>query len=273
MGVTSPVVMGITEVLAGTPYHLMVVPYKQTDDPLTPVRYILETGAADGIILSRTQPDDARVSLLLDHGLPFATHGRTAMGVSHPFHDFDNHAFAFESVRRLADRGRRRIALLPPPPDMTYHRHLREGLIDGLRPSAWRKRASAPSTPTRPCPPSAMPATPSSQGRRRRMASSRRRPPAPRRWSPASTLPASRSARTSTWSARSRMTFWAGCAPASSPFARISASPAVNSPVPCSPTSMASSPAACKPSVPPEPEASRGCSHPTRKRAAETATL
>ncbi|WP_149738218.1 LacI family transcriptional regulator [Rhizobium sp. RU20A] len=132
MGVTSPVVMGISEVLAGTPYQLLVLPYKKTDDPLAPVRYVLETGAADGIILSRTQPGDARVRLLLEHGLPFATHGRTTLDSVHPFHDFDNEAFAFEAVRRLAERGRRRIALVPPPPDLTYHAHLRSGFEAGL---------------------------------------------------------------------------------------------------------------------------------------------
>ncbi len=132
MGATSPVVLGISEVLAATPYHLMVSPYKQTEDPLVPVRHILETGAADGLILSRTQPDDPRVRMLLEHDFPFATHGRTEMGVEHPFHDFDNEAFAFEAVRRLAGRGRRHVLLLPPPSHLTYFTHLKSGFEKGV---------------------------------------------------------------------------------------------------------------------------------------------
>lgn len=100
---------------------------------MTPIRYILDTGSADGVIISRTEPDDARVRLLSEHGMPFATHGRTAMGIDHPFHDYDNDTFAYEAVRRLVRRGRRRIAVLQPPSKLTYFRHTREGFERALR--------------------------------------------------------------------------------------------------------------------------------------------
>ena len=54
------------------------------------------------------------------------------MGIDHPFHDFDNHAFAAEAVRKLPARGRRRLALLAPPSDLTYHGHTRDGFTDAL---------------------------------------------------------------------------------------------------------------------------------------------
>ena len=72
---------------------------------MEPVRYVVETGSADGIIISRTEPNDARVRYMLERGFPFATHGRTDMGIAHPFHDFDNHAFALD---RGAQAGRAR---------------------------------------------------------------------------------------------------------------------------------------------------------------------
>ena len=90
-----------------TPYHLIVTPYSRVNDPLEPVRYIVETGSADGIIISRTEPDDKRVRYMLERGFPFATHGRTDMGTEHAFHDFDNYAFAREAVGKLAALGRR----------------------------------------------------------------------------------------------------------------------------------------------------------------------
>lgn len=133
MGFTSHLVFGITEVLSGTPYHLVVTPYTHVKDPMMPIRYILDTGSADGVIISRTEPDDPRVRLLIDHGMPFATHGRTAMGIDHPFHDYDNDTFAYEAVRRLVSRGRRRIAVLQPPSKLTYFRHTREGFERALR--------------------------------------------------------------------------------------------------------------------------------------------
>jgi LacI family transcriptional regulator len=133
LGFTSQMVFGISEVLAGTPYHLVVTPYSHSKDPMVPVRYILDTGSADGVIISRTEPDDARVRLLSERNLPFVTHGRTEMGIVHPFHDFDNEAFAHEAVRALVAKGRRRIAMLSPPSRLSYYNHTQKGFQTGLQ--------------------------------------------------------------------------------------------------------------------------------------------
>jgi LacI family transcriptional regulator len=132
MGFTSQMVFGISEVLSGTPYHLVVTPHSHSKDPLLPVHYILDTGSADGVIISRTEPDDPRVRLMHERDLPFVTHGRTDMGITHPFSDFDNEAFAREAVRALVARGRRRIALLQPPPKLSFYFHTRLGFQIGL---------------------------------------------------------------------------------------------------------------------------------------------
>jgi LacI family transcriptional regulator len=131
-GFFSDFVFGIADGLSGTPYHLVVTPYSLSD-PMAPIRYIVETGAADGVILSRTQPDDPRIRYLLDNNMPFATHGRTEMGLEHPFFDYDNENYAFEALRRLAERGRKRIALLGPPRQLTYSIHTNRGFEKGLR--------------------------------------------------------------------------------------------------------------------------------------------
>jgi LacI family transcriptional regulator len=133
MGLTSHIVYGISEVLANTNYHLIVTPYSDDQDPLTPVRYILDTGSADGVILSSIEPADPRVRLLTEHNLPFATHGRTSMGITHPLHDFDNEAYAHEAVRRLVEHGRKRLALLAPLPRYSFYHHMRAGFLKGLR--------------------------------------------------------------------------------------------------------------------------------------------
>ncbi|MEA3534645.1 LacI family transcriptional regulator [Rhizobium sp. CC-YZS058] len=127
MGLTSPIVIGISEVLASTPYHLVVTPYSPSRDALAPVRYVLDTGAADGVIISRTEPRDARVQMMMERNFPFATHGRTDMGLVHPFHDFDNEGFAYQAVQKLVAKGRRRLTFLRPPEHLTFHRHMRRG--------------------------------------------------------------------------------------------------------------------------------------------------
>ena len=133
MGLTSQIVYGISEVLASTNYHLIVTPYSRESDPILPVRYILDTGSADGVILSSIEPQDPRVKLLIERNLPFATHGRTEFGVAHPYHDFDNEAYAYEAVRRLAERGRRRIAILEPSPRFSFQLDMRAGYLRGLK--------------------------------------------------------------------------------------------------------------------------------------------
>lgn len=127
LGMSSNLVYGISEYLAGSTYHLIVRPYDPSGDPLDPVRYIFETGSADGIIFSRTEPNDARVRYLHERGFPFATHGRTEMGIVHPYYDFDNGRYAEIAVARLAELGRRRLTLIPPPEHLTYSHHMSAG--------------------------------------------------------------------------------------------------------------------------------------------------
>jgi LacI family transcriptional regulator len=127
LGLSSHLVYGVSEYLVGSPYHLIVTPYNLRSDPLDPVRYIVETGSADGVIFSRTEPQDARVRYLHEHGFPFATHGRTDMGIEHSYFDFDNGRYGEIAAERLLARGRRRLALLPPPGHLTYSRHMTAG--------------------------------------------------------------------------------------------------------------------------------------------------
>lgn len=132
MGFVSDIISGISGHLAATPYHLIVTPYSRRADPMEPVRYVVETASADGIIFSRTEPDDARVRYLAGRGFPFVTHGRTTAGITHAWHDFDNAAFARIAVRRLAAADRRRLALLAPPSGLSYHHHTLTGFREGL---------------------------------------------------------------------------------------------------------------------------------------------
>ena len=132
MGFISDIIYGVSEELASSSYHLILTPYSSRNDPMDPIRYVVETHSADGIIISQTEPNDPRVRYLTEHGFPFATHGRTHTGIEHPWHDFDNHAFAMQAVRALVAKGRRRLALLAPSPKLTYYRHMSDGFAEGV---------------------------------------------------------------------------------------------------------------------------------------------
>lgn len=131
-GFFADLVFGISSGLAGTPYHLVVTPYS-LEDPMVPIRYIVETASADGVIMSRAQPQDPRARYLFENNIPFATHGRTESSFDHPFYDYDNEAYAYEALRMLKQRGRTRVALLGPPPQLTYHIYTNRGFERGLR--------------------------------------------------------------------------------------------------------------------------------------------
>jgi LacI family transcriptional regulator len=130
MNHTSRLIYSIANSLRGTAYHLVVMPYFRDQDPMEPIRYIVETESADGVILNQTQPDDPRLRYMTDRGFPFAAHGRSNMGLNHPYFDFDNDAFSRLGVRALAQRGRKRLGLIAPPPSHMYARHMVTGFSD-----------------------------------------------------------------------------------------------------------------------------------------------
>jgi LacI family transcriptional regulator len=116
--------------LRGTSYHMNVTPYFPDEDPLNPIRYIVETRSADGVIMNRIEPHDRRVAYLREHDFPFATHGRTASCETHPWFDFDNAAFGRVAVERLVARGRRTILVVAPPLGQNYAQNLLEGATE-----------------------------------------------------------------------------------------------------------------------------------------------
>jgi LacI family transcriptional regulator len=99
---------------------------------MDPIRYVVETGSADGIIFSATRENDPRVAYLMARNFPMVSHGRTGLSMDHAFFDFDNAAFARIGVELLSRRGRTRIALLPPPPELYYAHHMTQGFVAAM---------------------------------------------------------------------------------------------------------------------------------------------
>lgn len=127
------IIIGVSRILHDKFYHLVVLPQVLHADPMEPVRYFVETGAADGIIFTHTRPADERVRYLIDRDFPFITHGRTELGEAHPFYDFDTERFTVEAVKLLAQRGRRRLATFLPPRQLTCAGHMRDGFEKAIR--------------------------------------------------------------------------------------------------------------------------------------------
>lgn len=123
---TGQLVSSIARVLRDTPYHMIVTPYAPQEDPMQPVRYIAETGSADAIILNRIQHDDPRCDYLRERGVPFVTYGRTQNCATEAYFDFDNGYFGKIAAEELVKAERKNIAIIAPPMDQNYARHMTE---------------------------------------------------------------------------------------------------------------------------------------------------
>ena len=98
---TAKLITSISEELQSTAFHLIVKPQLPGEDPLRAIRYFVETGSADGIIINQTTAEDTRVAYMLKKGFPFVTHGRTNWPDQHPFFDYDNEQLARQALQHL----------------------------------------------------------------------------------------------------------------------------------------------------------------------------
>jgi DNA-binding LacI/PurR family transcriptional regulator len=79
-------------------------------DPRDDLRRLIASRSVDAFLLSELQPDDQRVALLAEAGVPFACFGRTRPALSQQWVDIDNHEATAAAVEHVLARGFRRIA-------------------------------------------------------------------------------------------------------------------------------------------------------------------
>lgn len=70
MNNASKLTNSIAEELRGTQFHLNVLPWFPDENPLRPIKYIVETHSSDAVIFNMTEPNDERVAYLLKHKFP-----------------------------------------------------------------------------------------------------------------------------------------------------------------------------------------------------------
>lgn len=126
-------ISGIHAALAGTLYSLIVQPQPSDEDPLAGLRALVEGRVVDGLIITRTRPQDPRILYLLEQGVPFVTYGRSELYTPHPWFDTDHEDMAFRAATRLIEKGHARIAMLNPPAELMYSLHRETGYRRALR--------------------------------------------------------------------------------------------------------------------------------------------
>ncbi len=121
---TAILIESIAAGLRGTGYHMVVTPFFPDEDPMHAIKYLVETGAADGVIFNSTQPDDARIHYLQKLNFPFACHGRSSMARTHAWFDFDHQEFGRIAVEKFAKNNRKRVLIISPRVELNYSRDL-----------------------------------------------------------------------------------------------------------------------------------------------------
>ena len=127
-GFGSSIVAGLTEAMRNTAYHLVITPLFRNVQPIEPIRHIVRNRMADGVIFSKAESFDERIRFLIDSDFPFVSHGRSRWPEPHPYADFDNEAYAYGAVRRLAQRGCKKVMAVLPESALTYTDHIKAGM-------------------------------------------------------------------------------------------------------------------------------------------------
>lgn len=102
---------GVRRVLREADLDLIVLFAAPDDDPLAELARVAARRIADGFIVTRTVPQDARFAFLADAGIPYAAFGRSADVGSTSWVDLDLEASVVRSVELFAAAGHTSIAL------------------------------------------------------------------------------------------------------------------------------------------------------------------
>ncbi|EPE97774.1 substrate-binding domain-containing protein [Rhizobium grahamii] len=120
---------GMAERLVAEETDILVIPMADPnhEDEMQLYRRLVESRRVDAIIVHSPKPNDERIALLHELGMPFLVHGRSAIDVPHAWLDIDNEAAIKRATSHLIDLGHRRIAMINGRPGATYALHRDSG--------------------------------------------------------------------------------------------------------------------------------------------------
>lgn len=129
-------VTGLGEGLVSRGSDLILATAAQGNPEIDVLKHVVQSGRADGVVLTRIGEDDERVRFLKDWGVPFVTHGRLREDDrSYNWLDTDGPSAFAEAFDMLYELGHRRLGLITITEPMTF-RHLRQ---DGLAAAITRR--------------------------------------------------------------------------------------------------------------------------------------
>lgn len=126
-------ITGLGEGLVSRGAHLILATAPEGEPELSVLHDLVESGRADGVVITRIAETDERLTYLQTRNVPFVAHGRLLDdSANYNWIDTDGAQAFGEAFDMLYDLGHRRFALLTISEPMTF-RHLRQdGLADAI---------------------------------------------------------------------------------------------------------------------------------------------
>ena len=94
---------------------------------------LVQERRVDGLMLTRTRINDARIAYLLAQDFPFAAFGRTQTEGGYACVDIDGELGMFNATQHLIELGHRDIAIILPPVDLMFTVYRRAGFYRAMR--------------------------------------------------------------------------------------------------------------------------------------------
>lgn len=108
-------------------FDLVLSPADASDQETT-YRRVVANKQVDAVYISSPVPEDRRIELLNQLGLPYLVHGRSeGLNFDYPYMDIDNEAAFHEAARLLVQLGHRRIGLINGPGEQQFAIHRERG--------------------------------------------------------------------------------------------------------------------------------------------------
>jgi LacI family transcriptional regulator len=123
---------GLGARLAEDEIDVLVSTADSIEGELSAYRRAAQTKKVDCVILHSPRPNDPRVPLLQELGIPFILHGRTDSATPIAWLDIDNHAVSERAALYLIGQGHRDIALVNGPRGFTFSAHREAGFRTAL---------------------------------------------------------------------------------------------------------------------------------------------
>ena len=118
---------GLAERLVSDEIDILVSTVDSEEEEIAAYRRARQSRKVDAIVLASPHPNDPRIHVLNELGLPFVLHGRSEGAPPHAWLDIDNAGATERATAHLLDLGHRRIALVNGPRGVTFATHREAG--------------------------------------------------------------------------------------------------------------------------------------------------